>query len=124
MRDVSNIDSKEEISDDQTNALEVISAGISISTASVPLFHDSNSSGDSSKISPVNSPKVEQERVDRFNLNTSTLYPLCNREHKEKSIWNDIKGEWGAGEYYGERTYRLKCRDPLNREIPIVSIKA
>ena len=42
------------------------------------------------------------ERVDRFNLNTSTLCPLCNGEHKEKSIWNDIKGKWGAGKYYRE----------------------
>ncbi|RIA81915.1 hypothetical protein C1645_881334 [Glomus cerebriforme] len=44
--------------------------------------------------------------------------------HKEETIWNDIKGEWGAGEYYGERTYRLECRDALNRGIPIVSVKA
>ena len=42
------------------------------------------------------------ERVDRFNLHTSTLCPLCNGEHKEKSIWNDIKGKWGAGKYYRE----------------------
>ncbi|PKB96599.1 hypothetical protein RhiirA5_434561 [Rhizophagus irregularis] len=42
------------------------------------------------------------ERGERFNFNSSTFCPLCNEEHKEKSIWNDIRGEWGAGEYYGE----------------------
>ena len=45
------------------------------------------------------------ERDERFNLNNSTLCPLCNGEHKEKSIWNDIRGECDAGEYYGEQTY-------------------
>src|SRR5437764_15431838 len=64
------------------------------------------------------------ERGERFNLNSSILCPLCNGEHKEKSIWNDIRGEWGAGEYYGERTYWLECREALNPDIPIVSVKA
>ncbi|GET59217.1 hypothetical protein GLOIN_2v1598257 [Rhizophagus irregularis DAOM 181602=DAOM 197198] len=45
---------------------------------------------------------------DSINLNSSALCPLCNRDHKEKSIWNNINDEWGSGEYYRERTYRLK----------------
>ena len=64
------------------------------------------------------------ERGERFNLNSSTLCPLCNGEHKEKSIWNGIRGEWGAGEYCGERTYRITCKDLLNYGNPIVSVKA
>jgi hypothetical protein len=43
------------------------------------------------------------ERCNAFNLDSSTLCPLCNGDHKEKrSIFDEIKGEWGAGEYYGE----------------------
>ncbi|RGB35505.1 hypothetical protein C1646_759283 [Rhizophagus diaphanus] len=42
------------------------------------------------------------ERGERFDLNSSTLCPLCNGDHKEESLWNDIRGEWGAGEYCGE----------------------
>ncbi|GES91404.1 hypothetical protein GLOIN_2v1847196 [Rhizophagus clarus] len=37
------------------------------------------------------------ERGARFNLNSSTLYPICNGDHKEETIWNNIKGEWGSG---------------------------
>ena len=64
------------------------------------------------------------ERADSFSLNSSTLCPLCNGDHKEERIWNDIRGEWGAGEYCGERTYRITCKDPLNHGTPIVSVKA
>uniref|UniRef100_U9T6E9 Uncharacterized protein n=1 Tax=Rhizophagus irregularis (strain DAOM 181602 / DAOM 197198 / MUCL 43194) TaxID=747089 RepID=U9T6E9_RHIID len=42
------------------------------------------------------------ERSERFDLNSSTLCPLCNGDHKEESLWKDIKGKWGAGEYCGE----------------------
>ena len=63
------------------------------------------------------------ERDERFNLNSSTLCLLCNGDHKEESIWNDIKGEWGAGEYCSERTYYLECKN-VYCEIPIVSVKA
>ena len=73
---------------------------------------------------PYLSLSDSDERADRFNLDSSTLCPLCNGDHKEKSIWNDIKGEWGAGEYYREVTYRIKCKDPLNYGTPIVSVKA
>ena len=64
------------------------------------------------------------ERGERFDLNSSTLCPLCNGDHKEVSLWNDIRGEWGAGEYCGEQTYRIKCKHPRNRGTPIVSVKA
>ena len=63
------------------------------------------------------------ERADSFSLNSSTLCPLCNGDHKEERIWNDIRGEWGAGEYCSERTYRLECRN-VYCGIPIVSVKA
>jgi hypothetical protein len=35
-------------------------------------------------------------------MNMITLCPICNGDHKEKTIWNNIKGEWGSGEYCGE----------------------
>lgn len=34
------------------------------------------------------------ERGDGFNFNNSVLYPICNHDHKEKTIRNTIKGEW------------------------------
>src|SRR5581483_2069784 len=62
---------------------------------------------------------------DTFNLDGSILYPLCNGDHKvNRSIFDEIKGEWGDGEYYGEQTYRLNCRESFKPEIPIVSVKA
>ncbi|CAG8713265.1 13536_t:CDS:1, partial [Funneliformis mosseae] len=64
------------------------------------------------------------KRDDQFNLNNSTLCPLCNENHKKESLWNDIRGEWDASEYREEQTYRIKCKDPLNYEILIVSVKA
>ncbi|CAB4393180.1 unnamed protein product [Rhizophagus irregularis] len=63
-------------------------------------------------------------RGERFNLNSSTLYPLCNGDHKEESLWNDIRGEWGDGEYCREETYHIKCKHPCNCRTPIVSVKA
>ena len=64
------------------------------------------------------------ERCEWFNFNSSTLCPLCNGDHKEESLWKDIKGEWGDGDYYGEETYRITCKDPLNHGTPIVTVKA
>ncbi|CAB4398851.1 unnamed protein product [Rhizophagus irregularis] len=64
-------------------------------------------------------------RRDTFNLDSSALCPLCNGDHKvNRSIFDEIKGEWGDGEYYGEQTYRLKCRESFKPGIPIVSVKA
>ncbi|CAB4422250.1 unnamed protein product [Rhizophagus irregularis] len=60
-QDNSIIDSKEEILDDQTNALEMISTEVNISTAPIFLIHVSNSSDDSSEFSPVNSSKAEDD---------------------------------------------------------------
>ena len=75
------------------------------------------------KCFPSLSLSDSSECGERFNLNSSTLCPLCNGDHKEESIWNDIKGEWGAGEYCSERTYWLECRN-VYCGIPIVSVKA
>ncbi len=72
---------------------------------------------------PYLSLSDNDERADRFNLDSLTLCPLCNGDHKEKSIWNDIKGEWGTDEYCSERTYCLECRN-VYCGIPIVSVKA
>ncbi|CAB4445099.1 unnamed protein product [Rhizophagus irregularis] len=39
--------------------------------------------------------RESDERGGRFNLNSSVLYPMIyNRDHKEKIIGNNIKGEW------------------------------
>ncbi|UZO19152.1 uncharacterized protein OCT59_010452 [Rhizophagus irregularis] len=65
------------------------------------------------------------EHYDTFNLDSSALCPLCNGDHKvNRSIFDEIKGEWGAGEYYRERIYHLNCRESLKHGIPIVSVKA
>jgi len=72
---------------------------------------------------PYLSLSDSDECADRFNLNSSTLCPLYNEDHKEESIWNDIKGEWDAGKYCSERIYHLECRNVYCR-IPIVSVKA
>ncbi|RGB23804.1 hypothetical protein C1646_676841 [Rhizophagus diaphanus] len=65
------------------------------------------------------------ERRDTFNLDSSALCPLCNGDHKvNRSIFDEIKGEWGDGEYYGEQTYRLICRISYKPGIPVVSVKA
>ena|ERR1041384_1852555 len=53
---------------------------------------------------PYLSLRNSDECGDRFNLNSSALCPICNGDHKEKTIGNIIKGEWGCGEYHGERT--------------------
>ncbi|CAB4422405.1 unnamed protein product [Rhizophagus irregularis] len=50
------IDSEEEFPDDQTNALEAVSAEVSIPTAPIPLTHVSNSS---SGTGPGNTSKAE-----------------------------------------------------------------
>ncbi|GBB90812.1 hypothetical protein RclHR1_01790019 [Rhizophagus clarus] len=60
------------------------------------------------------------EHCEWFNFNNSTLC-LLRKDHKEESLWNNIKGEWGPGNYYGEQTYRILCKDPLNPGTPIVS---
>ncbi|CAB4402534.1 unnamed protein product [Rhizophagus irregularis] len=69
---------------------------VNIPTAPIPSTHVSNnSSNNSSRNGPVA-------------VSTSTM----------------PQGEWGAGEYRGERTYRITCKDPLNHGTPIVSVKA
>jgi hypothetical protein len=68
--------------------------------------------------------KYSESYGKRYEFNSSVPCPICNGNHKEKSIWDDIKGEWGAGKYYRERTYWLECRKALNHDIPIVFVKA
>ncbi|UZO29124.1 uncharacterized protein OCT59_022614 [Rhizophagus irregularis] len=73
---------------------------------------------------PYLSLSDSDERDDRFNLNSSVICPICNRDHKE-TICKNIKGEWSSGEYCRERTYRLKCWNDLrgwnpNRNILIL----
>ncbi|RIA90116.1 hypothetical protein C1645_823807 [Glomus cerebriforme] len=113
-------------------------------SAPIPSSHSPNFSGDFSKISPNNSPVIpydarapyinvalkEYPYLSLFNsdihnngykFKNSGLCPECGKEHnkviKERS-------EWSAGEYHRERTYRIICKDPLNHETPIVSVKA
>ncbi|KAF0555157.1 hypothetical protein F8M41_017922 [Gigaspora margarita] len=57
-QDDSIIDSEEEVSNDQTNASEAVSAEVNILTAPIPL---TNSSDDSSEFGPVNSPKADDD---------------------------------------------------------------
>ncbi|RGB25010.1 hypothetical protein C1646_821263, partial [Rhizophagus diaphanus] len=144
------IDSEEEISCDQTDASEAVSATraeVSIPTSPIPLTHlrlNVNSSDNSSRIGPVvvstspgpqinvsNRPGLpvsilpENPEEKRKHIIGSALCPLCNGDHKvNRSIFDEIKGEWGDGEYYGERTYRLKCKESFKPGIPIVSVKA
>ncbi|CAB5396227.1 unnamed protein product [Rhizophagus irregularis] len=57
-------------------------------------------------------PEEKQKHIIGFNLNSSVICPICNRDHKE-TICKNIKGEWSSGEYCRERTYRLKCWNDL-----------
>ncbi|CAG8499057.1 16869_t:CDS:2 [Cetraspora pellucida] len=41
--------------------------------------------------------KILDDQTDASEM-VSAESPLSN--HKEESLWNDIKGEWGAGDYY------------------------
>ncbi|CAG8487627.1 9484_t:CDS:2 [Funneliformis mosseae] len=42
------------------------------------------------------------ERSERFDLNSLTLCSLCNGDHKEESLWNNIRDEWGDSDYCRE----------------------
>ncbi|CAG8750227.1 18850_t:CDS:2 [Gigaspora margarita] len=60
-----------------------------------------------------------------FDFNRSVLCPLCNKNHKKENIRNYIEGEWGSGEYCGEKTYRLYCYiNKYQNSIQIVTVKA
>jgi hypothetical protein len=60
---------------------------------------------------------------DGFDLNSTSLCPICNGDHKEKTLSNTISGKWDSGDYYGETTYRLKCWNGFNKGIQIVTVK-
>ncbi|PKY51052.1 hypothetical protein RhiirA4_546331 [Rhizophagus irregularis] len=70
---------------------------------------------------PYLSLSDNNKRGDRFNLNCSTLCPLCNGDHKEGTIWNNIRGECPSDEYCGEQTYRLKCWNTLQQAIYLMN---
>ncbi|CAG8633655.1 1345_t:CDS:1, partial [Acaulospora morrowiae] len=46
--------------------------------------------------------------------------PTCDEEHKGY----DVEGRWGDGNYCGEKTYCLYCRNRTFGGIPIVNVKA
>ncbi|CAG8784471.1 27967_t:CDS:2, partial [Racocetra persica] len=55
------------------------------------------------KTLPETNSKDLTEYSDQFDY--SETCPARNKEHKE----DDVKGQWGAGDYCGEETYRLYC---------------
>ncbi|RIA82851.1 hypothetical protein C1645_743483 [Glomus cerebriforme] len=80
-------------------------AEISISTASIPSTHIFNSLSETSPVLeqfPFLYLSDSSECDERFDLNSSTLCPLCNGDHKEESLWKDIRDEWDDGDYCGE----------------------
>ncbi len=60
----------------------------------------------------------------RFVFNSSVPCPICSKDHKSENIKKGIDGQWGCGDYYGERTYRLECWEDYQNKIPIVTVKA
>ncbi|CAB4395256.1 unnamed protein product [Rhizophagus irregularis] len=91
-RDVSDIDSEEEISDDQTNASEAVSAEVSVPTAPIPITHVSNSSG------PVNADDGNPNSIN------DVSDPYSNSEDEMPDDSDDDDGYNGYGGYneYGE----------------------
>ncbi|RIA80851.1 hypothetical protein C1645_837948 [Glomus cerebriforme] len=94
------LDSEEEITNDQTDVLEVVSAEISIPTVSIPLTHISNSSGPVNMlVIPydahtlyINMTLKENPYLFLFNSNrhndgyefkNSGLCPRCEKEYRE-----------------------------------------
>ncbi|CAG8744283.1 22839_t:CDS:2 [Cetraspora pellucida] len=61
--------------------------------------------------------KCSSKYTDHFNC-TETC-PVCNKEHKD----DNVSGEWGSGDYYGEETYRLYCRKVYQNGIQMVTVK-
>ena len=73
---------------------------------------------------PYLSLKYSENYGDKFVFNSSVPCPICKKDHKSENIKNDIEGQWGDGEYFGEQTYRLKCWEALYQgSIPVVSVK-
>ena len=73
---------------------------------------------------PYLSLKYSESYSDRFVCNSSVPCPICNKDHKNENIKNGIEGQWGCGEYFGERTYRLKCWEAYQNGIQIVTVRA
>lgn len=63
--------------------------------------------------------KYSNEYGDYFDCPKTCL--VCNKEHKR----DDIKGEWGSGDYVNTKTYHLKCwGNKYQNSIQIVTVKA
>jgi hypothetical protein len=116
---------------------------IAVSTSSVPQINESNQSRLPISILPED-PEEKRKHViglvlerfpylsleysesygERYEFNSPVPCPICNKDHEGENIKNNIKGEWGSGMYLGERAYYLECREALNRDISIVTVKA
>jgi hypothetical protein len=106
---------------------------VSVPTAPIPSSHDSNSSGDSSKIGPDNSPVIPYDarapynnvalkeypylslynsdiHNDAYEFKNSGLCPGCGKEHNK----GKVVGQCTKGSYY------IKCQSsPNEKEIKI-----
>ena len=59
-----------------------------------------------------------------FDFNSSVSCPICNKDHKKENIRDNVKGEWGSGDYVNTKTYRIKCWEAYQNSIQIVTVKA
>jgi len=73
---------------------------------------------------PYLSLEYSESYGNRYEFNSSVPCPICNKDHEGENIKDNIRGEWDSDMYFGERAYYLECKEALNREIPIVSVKA
>ncbi|CAG8438898.1 9106_t:CDS:2 [Cetraspora pellucida] len=64
------------------------------------------------------------KNYDYFDFNSSVFCPICNKDYKKENIRDNIKGEWGSGDYVNTRTYRLQCCEAYQNSIQIVMVKA
>ncbi|CAG8603290.1 4144_t:CDS:2 [Ambispora gerdemannii] len=137
------IDSEEEVSDDQTNASEVVSAEVNISTAPIPLTHISNSSNDSSEFGPVNSkyevsekkeslPEEEVSIPDNsldFNLDSSDVDNVDNEnfsdnERKDRYNFSGVFSDDDDEGYYYDLNTGETCTKSESRRLDRRSICA
>ena len=65
--------------------------------------------------------KYSNEYGDYFTC--SEICPICNKDHKKENIRDNVKGEWGSGDYVNTKTYRIKCWEAYQNSIQIVTVK-
>ena len=70
------------------------------------------------------SSKYSNKNHDYFDFNSSVSCPICNKDHKKENIRDNVKGEWGSGDYVNTKTYRLNCWGNYQNPIQIVTVKA